>query len=449
MANEIEIKPLIKVLPPLVNGASHRGHDAFWRGNLIVRRVKDKATGMPAEIVTACLSNAITILRYHEDWIGLIAYNEFVDAIVSTRTPPWGSCDAPKEAKHGEWTDNDTIRLASWFARNEGLHLGVQIIEQAIAVISDTNTIHPVRDYLKSVVWDGKQRLPRLFADYFGAEHTPYLEAIGIRWMVSAVARVMRPGCQADCMVVFESSQQGQKKSTGIEVLAGTEWFSDTPFVPGDKDSYQGLRGVWIYEFGELTHVRAADVEKTKNFVSARIDRYRPSFGKRTRAFPRQCVFAGTTNEDTYLQDRTGNRRFWPVRVLRMVDIEAIARDRDQLWAEARSRYESQERWYADTEEVRALCEKEQETRVNPDAWMEIVAEWIAAPKLHDQAGLFDTSDGITTKDILLHALKMRPCEMKKSDEMRAGSTLRSLGYERSKWPVTRGEARVHVYLRV
>lgn len=118
---------------------------------------------------------------------------------------------------------------------------------------------------------------------------------------------------------------QGLGKSTGVRVLAGDEWFGDTPITFGDKDSYQALRAKWIYELGELASVTRAELNRAKSFLSATFDVYRPSYGRRTRDFKRQCVFVGTTNESAYLRDPTGNRRFWPIRCTRTTWPHSVA----------------------------------------------------------------------------------------------------------------------------
>jgi putative DNA primase/helicase len=275
-----------------------------------------------------------------------------------------------------------------------------------------------------------------LLVRYFGAKPSPYVHAIGTLWMISAIARVYEPGCQADYMIVLEG-KQGRGKSTGLEALVPDKaWFSDTGVTPGEKDSYQQLRGKWVYEFGELDSLKRSQITKTKNFLSAREDNYRPSFGRRNRDFPRQCVFAGTTNEPQYLEDRTGNRRFWPA-ACTQVDVDAIRADRDQLWAEARTRYKRGEKWWP-TPELTALCEDEQIERLQRDPWEDIIGAWLAeptepsvTPEGRPRVDRFDISDGIETHEVLRFALGKRPGDITKQDEMRVTAILRDLGWQR------------------
>ena len=171
--------------------------------------------------------------------------------------------------------------------------------------------------------------LPR----YLGADTDPeYLDAVGTAFLVSAVARIYEPGCQADHMLVF-SGGQGIGKTRATQIL-GWPWTTDSVPDLHSKDSAIHLQGVWLVEMAELAALRKSEIESTKAFISRRVDRFRPPYGKRTVEIPRQCVFVGTTNEATYLKDPTGNRRFWPVQIAN-VDFATLEKGRDKLWAEA------------------------------------------------------------------------------------------------------------------
>ena len=163
------------------------------------------------------------------------------------------------------------------------------------------------------------------------------------------MARVFRPGCKADCTLILEEAQ-GTLKSTACAVLAlSPEWFADGIADLGSKDSAQDLRGKWIVEIAELSAMTRAAVERVKAFISRQVDHYRPSYGRRSQDFPRQTVFIGSTNSDEYLADETGNRRFWPVRIGR-IDIPALQRDVEQIWAEAVVAFKAGEQWWLDAE---------------------------------------------------------------------------------------------------
>lgn len=197
---------------------------------------------------------------------------------------------------------------------------------------------HPVRDYLDALQWDRTPRLDRWLSTYGGADDSAYVGAIGALALIAAVRRVRRPGCKFDEMLVLESAQ-GTNKSSALATLAvSEEWFSDD--LPLNQDTQRVIErtaGRWIVEAAELAGMRKTDIEHLKAFLSRRVDRARPAYGRMSMEVSRQFVVIGTTNNDRYLRDGTGNRRFWPVKVSQF-DLEALARDRDQLWAEAAAR---------------------------------------------------------------------------------------------------------------
>lgn len=372
-------------------------------------------------VIARTAANVAVILRYHPRWVGVLAYDEFEEAIVTLQPPPWHPADTPKKVAPGVWTDGDTDRAVNWLSREVDLEVTQRIVEQALTVVADTNKVHPVRDYLRSLKWDRKKRLDKFIGKYLGGEVTHYTTAVGKMWMISGVARAMQPGCQADYALILESQQQGRNKSAAFRALVRQpEWYSETPINIGDKDSYQNLRGVWIYGLDELDSVRRAEHTRTKTFLTATRDRYRPSYGRRPRTFPRQNVFCGSTNEEQYFSDAQ-NRRYWPVRVVRRADVAAIERDRDQLWAEACHRYGKGEHWWPNAE-IEKLCAAEQAERMLPDDWQPPVAKWL---KQHDDG------NGVLTADVLTGALDFTWERIKKSDTMRVAEVLRSLGYQR------------------
>jgi predicted P-loop ATPase len=300
------------------------------------------------------LANAIAAFRHAPEWGGVLAFNEFGFGTVALKPAPWGI------VSKGEWTDQED-RLAAEWLQQQGILVSVEIAGQAVQTAARDHPFHPVRTYLKRLQWDGVKRLDRWLSTYLGSEDTEYSRAVGSRWLISAVARIFRPGAKADCCLILEGAQ-GIRKSTPLRTLAG-EYFTDELADLGSKDAAMQTRGVWIIELSELHSLSNSDVARIKAFMSRTTDRFRPPYGMRLVESPRQCVFAGTANQSTYLRDETGGRRFWPVACGR-IDIDALACDRDQLCAEAKGRFDAGVAWWLETNELAQMASDQQMDRL-------------------------------------------------------------------------------------
>lgn len=406
-----------------------------WRQHLCTKEAK--INGCMQSVTKPIAANVTTILRHHPSWSGVVAYDEFRESIVTLREPPWDPEDAPLTVRLGEWSDSDTSRLVAWLARHERIDVPDRAAESGLQVAAGAHVIHPVRDYLTDLVWDESPRLDGMLCRYFGTPDTLYERGVGSRWMISCVARIMVPGCQVDCTLILEGPSGRGKTSAFRSLVPVQSWYADSGIDIGDKDSYGALRAVWLYGLDELDSLRKGEITRVKNFLTATFDHYREPYAKRARDFLRQNVFCGTTNEAQYLVDRTGNRRFLPVRVTH-VDLEALRYDRDQLWAEAVARYRAGEAWHVDTLGFRVLCEEQQAERLlAEDPWTGLVHEWLASPTCAASGGDWreplDVSGGITTLSVLLHCLHVRRADVEVRQNMRVGAILRELGYQRER----------------
>lgn len=308
------------------------------------------------------------------------------------------------------------------FLQNKVQHAGIprisfEAIHRAIEVIAERERIHPVREYLTGLKWDGAERIADFFPRYFGTAPGPYEQTVGRMFLISMVARIMRPGCKVDHLPVLEGPQ-GALKSTACSILGGP-WFSDgLPDITDTKDVSQHLRGKWLIEVAEMHALGRAEATHLKSFLTRQTERFRPSYGRLEVIEPRQCVFIGTTNCDTYLRDETGGRRFWPVKVGRM-DVDALTRDRDQLFAEAMVRLAEGMPWWPDKDFERVHIMPQQSARYEGDVWEDQIAEYIAK---HDSA---------TIGDIARDAIGLTPDRTGTMDQRRIAAALETLGWRR------------------
>jgi hypothetical protein len=323
-----------------------------------------------------------------------------------------------------------------------GINVAPVVVSRAVGAVARELRIHPVRDWLDTLRWDDTPRIATLTSAYLGAEPTALHHTIGALWLISAVARIYRPGVKADHMLILEGPQ-GARKSTAIKVLAGEDCFTDELPELGSKDAALHMQGIWIVEIAELDAIGRADVSRIKAFLTRTTDRFRPPYGRYTVEVPRQCVFAGSVNPDTYLRDETGNRRFWPLRC-GTIDIAALARDRDQLWAEAVYRFREGAIWWIDDPALLADAREAQDRRYQSDAWDARIDRWLTHETRtvnRGHAGWEDWQDeeieesvpirDVSVGEILEGALGIEPAKWTKSDQMRVGAWLKSRNWER------------------
>ena len=232
-----------------------------------------------------------------------------------------------------EYGDTDDTRLQMWLEGVYGIRMGTGTVSEVARLVGEEFGRNPLTSWLESLTWDGVPRMDEWLVNGVGAKSADLVRDIGRRWLIQSVARALRPGCKADTVLILVGPQ-GARKSTAFRVLAGDLYFCDTPMDIGSPNAYSQIRRAWIYEVAELDSIRKSANSATKAFLSAQEDTYRPAYGRHALTVKRHCVFCGTTNEQSFIRDDTGSRRFWPVKVGR-VNLNWISDNREQLWAEA------------------------------------------------------------------------------------------------------------------
>lgn len=289
--------------------------------------------------------NIITVLEQDPKLKGRLWHDEFTGFDLVKGGLPWN-------AGAKLWGDRDDANLRVYLEEKYNL-IGRDKIKDAKDALLTRHRMHPIREYLEGLLWDGVRRLDRLIIDYLGAEDTPLNRAMTRKHFTAAVARVMRPGCKYDYCLILTGAE-GIGKSTLLSVMGGP-WFSDSLTTMDGKTGMEQLRGAWLIELGELNGIRKSDVEQVKSYISRQDDIYRAAYSAVVEKHPRQCIFCGTTNEEYFLKGDTGNRRFWVIKVepeLRKKGDtrESVEADRDQLWAEAVERWREGETLYLPTD---------------------------------------------------------------------------------------------------
>lgn len=323
---------------------------------------------------------------------------------------------------------------------------GTVTMQEAAERACEENRFDPVLDYLNSLRWDGQQRLDRWLVAYLNAEDTEFNHSIGRLVLVAAVRRARQPGCKFDQIIVLEGVE-GTNKSTAIELMAGKENFSDQTILGiDDRAQMECLKGKWLYEIADLSGMAKSEVDAVKACASRTSDRARPAYGRYVCEQPRRCVFFATTNNDTYLKSQTGNLRFWPARTGR-INIDALRRDRDQLWAEA-VQVEASGASLALPERLWAVARIEQEKRQEQDPWDDLLAgikgEICPTNDANDRDGY---EERIASTQLLSGHLRLDASRIGDRELKRLGYCMRRLGWEgpkrmRIKGQLARGYSR-------
>lgn len=350
------------------------------------------------------LSNAICVIENDGVFVNRLWYDEFHQKYFIQ----------DEDGKVREMDDVDVFKITDYVQRTVGIRrLSDDLIQKAIMVYAKQNRRDEPVEWLESLEWDGKDRIETFFSKYMGATDDEYTRAISKNFFLSMVARITRPGCKADHMVILEG-KQGAKKSMAMATLGG-KYYAEVHESVMNKDFYMVLHAKFLLEISELDSFSKAEASTIKRIVSAQFDRFRAPYAKLVKDYQRRCIFVGTTNESLYLKDHTGGRRFWPI-TTKHIDVDAIKEDRDQLFAEALHRIKNGEKWWVVPEEK---TKEVQELRRQTDEWEDIIESF-----------LYDKPQ-VTLKQVALDALHIEPAKLDIGTQRRIGRILTMFYYKK------------------
>ena len=371
-------------------------------------------------------ATVFTMLTEDVRWASVFAFDELSNRTMVIAKPPFVTGD-PKHFKSRSIKDSDYTQVQMWIQRNWG-HVNKHVVIDAVNAACEAQIISPVRHYLESLPASTLD-IATVFETYFGVEpendaHREFIHAASSLFLKQAVARAIEAGCKADIVVVFEGAQ-GTGKSTGLRALFGADWFKDSMPPMGSKDASDYIVGAWCIELAEMAFQKKAEIEQQKAFISRQEEKYRPAYGRNEIVYPRRCVFAATTNRDDWAVDETGNRRFLPIKTT-SIDVAALKRDRDAIWAAAYAEYVKDPIWWL-TGEQAIYSEKQTKQRFEADIWIEPIHKYLSH--------LTETS----IRDALERCFPQNnrddrpfdPQKITKTEQRRMGACLISAGWKR------------------
>jgi putative DNA primase/helicase len=362
----------------------------------------------------------MVIFSNDPDLKGMFALNSFSGRAVLTRSPPPTEGIVAPGPYPRTCEEADRSLCLAYLQRLYASQFKMETVNAAMSGVAVACNFHPVRDYIDGLCWDGVPRVAHWLSDAFGAALDQYHHAIGVKFLCAGVRRVRKPGCKFDTILVLEGPQN-IGKSRACRALFGDDWFSDN--LPADmsgRDISDSLQGLWGIEFAEIEHLLRAEPETIKAFLSRQIDRFRPAYARMPIERPRQCIFVGTTNSDDYARDSTGNRRLWPVRC-DFADADWVAKNRDQLWAEAAVLEPTAKLWIEE-ESVQTESLAQQAARHDEDPWEDGILAYLVSR----------CGSSVTVSEIMADHLHLSKDKQDKRGQMRIAKILRHAGWHRN-----------------
>lgn len=378
--------------------------------------------------------NINILLEKHPHFAGRFRYDEFMLCYQIRFGEEWRS-----------QTDTDEMFIQSEISNifPSFNRVSPTMVQRAIMKVAKEHTRDCAKEYIASLVWDKVPRIDNWLQNVFGVEDGEYTQKVGSNWLKGLVDRLMRPGCQFDYVLVVEGAQ-GLKKSSAFRELVTDSWHLETEQSPGEKDFFVEMAGKAIVELSEGQSNAMIDVKKMKSILTKRKDTYRSPYGRIAEDHPRRSVFCMTTNDDDYLKDTTGDRRWWPVACTRMADVEWIKQNRDQLFAEARDRLLLlKETTYEVPEKI---AQEMQEERRRKEPNVDLVIDWY-----ENRCLLSEKMKGITVYDVFIGAFHSRSSSpvnvsMKRNEEMEIAAILKNTLHLKKKRVTQEGLKRYRYY---
>lgn len=353
-----------------------------------------------------------------------IAFDQFT---FGTMWAPFKEGEPVDELQWRAWDDHDYVDLKIVLERRGFKPFSITDLRAVVNRVAKARTIDTAQEWLSRIEWDGKPRVERFMAECMGTVDTPYTKALS-RYIWTALAgRVLDPGVKADMVPIFKGPQ-GTGKSTAIEAMAPSEEaFVEVNLIHRDDDTSRRLRGKLVAELGELRGLAARDKEDVKAFIVRRKESWIPKYMEMEATFPRRMVFFGSTNQDEFLSDDSGERRFLPIETgtEQPIKVKTIQHRRDQMWAEGAMLFLL---GGVDYGEAEMLAEPEHARFKMTDSWKEPIALWLIEPDSFTQVPPYLWPDGFGASDVLAGALQFRTTHITRAHQMRASAALQSLG---------------------
>lgn len=356
--------------------------------------------------------NILRVLELDQKLNHVVWYDEFYNKIMTTLNYDGTAGETPRQ-----FTDTDNLHILTYMQCKLGLQKATtEVVERGVKMFVQGNRRNEPREWLESLSWDSESRIAHFFPAIFGAEDNEYARTVSRNFWVGMVARIYKPGCQLDNMVVLEGPQ-GNGKTAALRLIAGN-WYAQQPANPYDKDFFLILQGRMIVEIDELDAFGRAEVTKIKSVITTTHDALRAPYERHVIDRPRMGIFVGTTNEKNWVRDQTGARRFWPIDcAAKEIDLDTLKNKREQFFAEAVSLYKAAATWW---EINREAAQAEQEQRRQSDEWEQLVSDWLLG---HPQ--------GVQLAQVADEAIGLKADKFNMADQKRIAQAMRRAGWEK------------------